>query len=89
MEIIYTPDALKDLAFWEKSGNKIIQKKITLLILDIVKNPFSGIGKPEALKYELSGKWSRRINNEHRIIYQITENNNLEILQIVSLKVHY
>jgi toxin YoeB len=89
MEIKYTPDALKDLAFWKKSGNKIIQKRIVLLIEDIIKHPFSGIGKPEALKYELSGKWSRRINGEHRIIYQIIENDIIEILEIVSLKGHY
>ncbi len=89
MEIRYTSDALKDLAFWKKSGNKAIQKRIVLLIQDIIKHPYSGIGKPEALKYELSGKWSRRINNEHRIIYQIVEENVIEILEIVSLKGHY
>ncbi len=89
MEIRYTPDALKDLAFWKKSGNKIIQKRIVLLIEDIIKHPFTGIGKPEPLKYELNGKWSRRINNEHRIIYQIVEDNVIEILEIVSLKGHY
>ncbi len=89
MEIRYTSDALKDLAFWKKSGNKAIQKRIVLLIEDIIKHPYSGIGKPEALKYELSGKWSRRINNEHRIIYQIVEESIIEILEIVSLKGHY
>ena len=89
MEIRYTPDALKDLAFWKKSGNKIIQKRIVFLIEDIIKHPFTGIGKPEPLKYELTGKWSRRINNEHRIIYQIVEENVIEILEIVSLKGHY
>ena len=51
MEIRYTSDALKDLAFWKKSGNKAIQKRIVLLIEDIIKHPYSGIGKPEALKY--------------------------------------
>ena len=61
------------MIFWKKSGNKIIQKRIVLLIEDIVKHPYYGIGKPEPLKYELSGKWSRRINDEHRIIYQIVE----------------
>ena len=89
MEIKYTSDALKDLAYWKKSWNKIIQKRIVLLIEAIIKNPFSGIGKPEALKYELTGKWSRRINNEHRIIYQIVDNSVIEILEILSLKGHY
>lgn len=73
----------------EKSGNKIIQKRIVLLIEDIVKHPYYGIGKPQPLKYELSGKWSRRINDEHRIIYQIVEENIIDILEIVSLKGHY
>jgi toxin YoeB len=59
------------------------------LIEDIIKHPYYGIGKPEPLKYELSGKWSRRINDEHRIIYQIVEENIIEILEIVSLKGHY
>lgn len=89
MEIRYTPDALKDLEFWKKSGNKIIQKRIVLLIEDIRKHPFSGIGKPEALKYELAGKWSRRINSEHRIIYQVINKNIIDILEILSLKGHY
>jgi len=89
MEIRYSPDAQKDLAFWKKSGNKIIQKRIIILLEDIIKHPYSGIGKPEPLKYELSGKWSRRINNEHRIIYQIVDENIIEILEIVSLKGHY
>ena len=89
MEIRYTPDALEDLEFWKKSGNKIIQKRIVLLIEDIRKHPFSGIGKPEALKYELTGKWSRRINSEHRIIYQVINENIIDILEILSLKGHY
>ena len=89
MEIRYTSDAIKDIAFWKNSGNKAIQKRIILLIEDIIKHPYSGIGKPESLKYELSGKWSRRINSEHRIIYQIVEDNVIEILEIVSLKGHY
>jgi len=85
MEVSYTPDALKDRQFWKKSGNKIIIKKITALIEVIEDTPFEGIGKPEQLKHELSGYWSRRINKEHRIVYQILENKIL----ILSLKGHY
>ncbi|WP_307725774.1 Txe/YoeB family addiction module toxin [Flavobacterium aquatile] len=69
--------------------NKIIQKRIVLLIEDIKKHPYSGIGKPEALKYELSGKWSRRINSEHRIVYQVINENIIDILEILTLKGHY
>lgn len=89
MEIIYSEKAQKDILFWKKSGNKSIMKKITSLIEDILLHPYEGLGKPEQLKYELSGRWSRRIDKEHRIIYKITEENNIEILNILSLKGHY
>ena len=89
MEIIYSEKAQKDILFWKKSGNKSIMKKITSLIEDILIHPYEGLGKPDQLKYELSGRWSRRIDKEHRIIYRITEENNIEILNILSLKGHY
>jgi len=89
VEIIYSEKAQKDILFWKKSGNKSIMKKITNLIEDILLHPYEGLGKPEQLKYELSGRWSRRIDKEHRIIYRITEENNIEILNILSLKGHY
>ena len=57
--------------YWKKSGNKAIMKKITDLLKDIAEYPYTGIGKPEPLKYELAGYWSRRINSEHRIIYSV------------------
>ena len=89
MEIIYSDKAQKDRIYWKKSGNKAIMNKITALIIDIQKHPFEGIGKPEQLKHQLSGKWSRRINQEHRLIYKVTEENTIEILDILSLKDHY
>jgi len=89
VEVIYSDKAQKDIDFWKKSGNKAIMNKITMLIEDIMLHPFEGLGKPEALKYNLSGKWSRRINREHRIIYQATKENTIEILNILSLKGHY
>ena len=55
----------------------------------IQENPFEGIGKPEPLKHDLSGVWSRRINQEHRIIYEIIDENTIELLNIISLKGHY
>ena len=85
MEIIFAPKALKDLKFWQTSGNPKIQKKITDLITSISENPFAGIGKPELLKYEFAGCWSRRINEEHRIIYEVNHGS----VQILSLKDHY
>lgn len=89
MEVIFTPQAKEDLNYWKKTGNKAIQKKIEKLINAIQENPFEGIGKPEPLKYNLSGSWSRRINSEYRIVYQIFDDNILVILEIQSLKGHY
>ena len=85
MEVILKDKALLDIEFWKKSGNKAIQKKITELIKDTLLHPETGIGKPERLKYDYSGLWSRRINDEHRMIYRI-ENGNLAI---GSLRGHY
>ena len=85
METEYVDDSLLDIKFWKKSGNKAIQKKIDQLILAISINPFEGIGKPEQLKHELAGKWSRRINAEHRIVYEVMG----DVLYIYSLKGHY
>ncbi|MEO6521377.1 MAG: Txe/YoeB family addiction module toxin [Mucilaginibacter sp.] len=89
MEIVYAPKALKDLEFWKRSGNKSIQKKIQQIIDSIQESPFEGIGKPEPLKHNLSGKWSRRISHEHRIIYSVSDEKEIEILAIFSLKGHY
>ncbi len=85
MEIVYLPDALNDIDFWKKSGNISIQKKIQQLLFDMAEHPFTGLEKPEALKHELSGVWSRRINREHRIIYEVIDEN----IYIHSLKDHY
>lgn len=85
MEIEFTNQVQKDLEFWRKSGNKIIQKKIRELLEDILQHPFEGIGKPEQLKYRLSGSWSRRINIEHRIVYEVID----ETIYIESLRGHY
>lgn len=89
MEVIYSEKAQKDREFWKKSGNKVVMNKITALIEDILLHPYSGIGKPEALKHNLAGAWSRRIDREHRIIYQVTNESKIEILNILSLKGHY
>jgi toxin YoeB len=85
MEIGYTDEALEDIAYWKKSGDKGIQNKIKNLIIAIQENPTEGIGKPEQLKHNLSGSWSRRINQEHRIVYEIKENT----IEIQSLRGHY
>lgn len=85
MEIIYLPKADEDLMYWIKSGQKNILKKIALITSDILEDPYTGIAKPEALKYNLTNYWSRRITQKHRYVYKI-EN---EILYVFSLKGHY
>jgi len=85
MEVVFTPKALSHLKEWKKSGNIGVQKKIEELLQSIRDKPFEGIGKPEPLRHELSGKWSRRIDHIHRIVYSL-EN---DVLNIYSLKGHY
>lgn len=85
MEVIFLPQADKDLAYWVKTGNKSILKKIAELTAAILENPYEGIGKPEALKYNLAPKWSRRITREHRYVYLVQNGK----LYVYSLKGHY
>ncbi|MCM1030348.1 MAG: Txe/YoeB family addiction module toxin [Oscillibacter sp.] len=87
MEIRFTKEALDDLSYWKKIGNKQILSKIESLLVDIAEHPFSGIGKPEALRFELAGHWSRRINSEHRIVYRV-ENEQVVVI-IISMRHHY
>lgn len=85
MEIAYTQKAKEDIAYWKSTGNKQVMAKISDLILAITNNPYVGIGKPEPLKYNLTGTWSRRINHEHRIIYEALDGR----IIIHSLRGHY
>ncbi|HEY9196823.1 MAG TPA: Txe/YoeB family addiction module toxin [Mucilaginibacter sp.] len=70
-------------------ATKLFRKKIVKLLEAIQENPFEGIGKPESLKYNLSGAWSRRITQEHRLVYEINEMNQIVVLDVLSLKGHY
>ncbi len=85
MEIVFQPKALDDLQYWKKSGQKQIQEKILILLQAIQDDPYSGIGKPEALKHNFAGMWSRRINLEHRLVYEVKD----EEIHVYSLKDHY
>lgn len=84
MNVKITPRFENDYKYWIKSDKTII-KRILKLIESIKTNPFSGIGKPEALKYELQKCWSRRISYEHRLVYMVIEN---EII-LLSCRFHY
>ena len=84
MTLIFAESAWEDYLYWQKTDKKIL-KRINTLLKDISRDPFEGIGKPEPLKHALSGYWSRRINEEHRIIYKVQE----ESLLIAQLRFHY
>ena len=81
----FSQQAINDIDSHKKSGNKAILKKMLQLFEELAEHPFTGTGKPEALKHSLSGAWSRRINREHRIVYEISS----DIVYILSTKDHY
>ncbi len=81
------PKAEEDLAYWKSTGNKRIMKRISKLLEDILQHPFTGIGKPEPLKGDLQGVWSRRITDEHRLIYSVS--NGMIYVYVLSLRYHY
>lgn len=82
--VVFEPSAFDDFTDWAQLDKKLY-RKIVALLKDIDRSPFAGLGKPEPLKHDLSGFWSRRINDEHRLVYAVTEN---EIL-IAACKYHY
>jgi len=84
MKLIFSSKAWDNYLYWQKT-DKAMVKRINALIKDIQRSPFDGIGKPEPLKHGLSGYWSRRISDEHRIVYKIAEGN----LLIAQLRYHY
>ena len=83
--IQFTDEAKADLQHWKKSGAQLVLKRIRQLLEAIQQEPFTGIGKPEPLKHNLSGKWSRRISQEHRLVYDVIDN----VITVYSLRQHY
>jgi toxin YoeB len=84
-ELEFSEQADLDIAKHKKAGNKAVLNKIFAFIDELYEHPFTGTGKPEALKYELVGRWSRRINKEHRLIYKVEE----QTVFILSVYGHY
>ena len=84
MKLIFSDNAWEDYLYWEKTDKKAL-RRINKLIKEIKRNPFEGIGKPEPLKHALSGYWSRRINDEHRIVYKASS----DAIHIAQLRYHY
>lgn len=84
MKLVFAEAAWEDYLYWQKQDRKMVDR-INKLIRDIQREPFSGVGKPEALKHALAGFWSRRITDEHRMVYRVSG----EELQIAQLRFHY
>ena len=84
MKLIFSEQAWEDYLYWQKTDKKLLER-INALIKDSSRSPFEGIGKPEPLKNALSGYWSRRINDEHRIVYKISDGS----MFIAQLRYHY
>ncbi len=84
MKLIFADEASDDYLYWQKQDKRMVER-INKLIRETQREPFSGVGKPEALKHALSGFWSRRITDEHRIIYRVEG----DALLIAQLRFHY
>ena len=84
MNLIFSEHAWEDYLYWQKQDRKMVER-INKLIRETRREPFSGVGKPEPLRHALSGFWSRRITDEHRLVYRVEGDE----LQIVQLRFHY
>lgn len=84
MKILFTEDAWEEYVHWQRTDPKTV-RRINELIRDAARDPFAGIGKPEPLKFSLAGCWSRRIDQEHRLVYKIDG----EALVVIQCRYHY
>ena len=84
MRLVFSDEAWKDYLHWQKHDRKMVER-INLLIQEIKRDPYSGVGKPEALKHALANFWSRRITDEHRIVYRVESG----AILIAQLRYHY
>ncbi len=84
MKVIFHPNGWDDYLYWQRSNKKML-KKTNSLIKEILRTPYEGTGKPESLKFDLTGFWSRRIDREHRIVYGV----NNDELHILACRYHY
>jgi toxin YoeB len=88
MKIVFSPEAWEDYQYWQATDD-VILKRINLLIKDSIRTPFSGLGKPETLKANLQGFWSRRIDREHRLVYRVQGSGAAQTLEIIQYRYHY
>lgn len=88
MKLVFSEQAWDDYLYWQSNDPKI-RDRINLLIKDALRSPFAGIGKPEPLLGSLSGWWSRRITQEHRLVYRVRGGGGEQALEIASCRFHY
>ena len=88
MNLVFTTNAWEDFGYW-LDHDKEMAERIRALLKDIVRNPFQGLGKPEPLKYDLKGYWSRRISGEHRLVYKIDGEKKAQYCIIIQCRFHY
>ena len=88
MKTLWTEKAWEDYLYWRRNDSDVVEK-INALIEDIGRGPFRGLGKPEALKFALSGWWSRRITQEHRLVYRVSGKRGEQVLEIAQCRYHY
>lgn len=88
MNLVFTTNAWEDFGYW-LDRDKEMAEKIRMLLKDVSRNPFQGLGKPEPLKYDLKGYWSRRISGEHRLVYKIEEDKKAQHCIIIQCRFHY
>lgn len=88
MIAVFHPDALEQLAFWVREEPKIATK-VVVLVQDAMRHPFTGLGKPEPLRGNSRGFWSRRITDEHRLVYRVTGSGATQVIEIAQCRGHY
>ena len=88
MRLTFTREAFEHYLYWQQNDEKLAAR-INDLLTDAMRHPFTGIGKPEPLRNEYAGWWSRRINQEHRLVYRVTGTGEAQTLEIAACRFHY
>ena len=88
MKLVFWPTAWEDYLYWQAEDEKVLAR-LNALLRECMRDPFRGTGKPEALKQNLSGWWSRRITSEHRLVYRVTGSGEAQALEVAQCRYHY
>jgi toxin YoeB len=88
MKLLWHPQAWEDYCFWQENDREVL-RRLNSLIADARRHPFTGIGKPEPLREQLRGWWSRRLTGGHRLVYRVVGAGDEQRIEIVSCRFHY